>query len=758
MNKIGIKRHIFTFALVFLLTLILVACDTGPTDQEIVEEAVEALSIGFASGDSASSVTQKVTLPPSVGEVAITWTSSNLEAVALSGDVTRIYHEDQQVRLTATLKLNEAEETKIFDVIVKQLIDSIPPAFMGAISGQLPSVTHLQTVEVNLLEGIVARDNVDGFDVTITVDTNDYDKDVAGEYTVTYTAEDKSGNQTSINRLIVVQEALDATLNAAVIGDDWVEFAFNDPLALEAAGTFGATFRQQDKLHVMDKAFFAAQLLEHASDYPNNNGIPVFPYGSLIITDKDFNIIHVRLQTGVYLQLDVVSGETVLTHTDVAWNQANTGIAGGSLFTGVEALIPEDGFVMFASSVDAQKARIFLVSNLFHSGYTGGATVRDNQDVFDITNIELKLEEDYRVLILLPDKIATPELVLNRHTLSWNAIPNALNYTLYVNGEIYTTLTTTSIDLSTLELEISEDDGYLITVKANTTDMFKFSSSDVSESILYKKVEIQTLAAPVVTVEEGSKVLTWAHVEGTDTYEVYFRLGTIIQLVATVSETSFDVADFTDFNGVNGYFVKGIGLATHSDSANSNVVFVDQTVLTRMSFGGMETDVVIATALDYFNRRNETGNSKPGNYLYLVTGIDQITSWTAPYNEAFSTVVILNSELEAKVVRNILGRQTYTKEQGWFDDTVYATNGAQTLGFSSYVESGDMLLIGKNGLNVTFEDSGETLTATARDFLAYHFVNPWATFPATPASGGWRDALGANYDSSSTVVEFVLAE
>src|SRR5690606_15776146 len=126
----------------------------------------------------------------------------------------------------------------------------------------------------------------------------------------------------------------------------------------------------------------------------------------------DFNVVHARFQFGVYIELNVVDGETILTHTDVEWNQANTGVGGGHMFVGVESRIPEGGFVMFASSPDPQKTRVFLVSNLFQSNYTGGATTKDGQDIFDLTTITLELKEDYRVLIPLPDKIGTPEITL----------------------------------------------------------------------------------------------------------------------------------------------------------------------------------------------------------------------------------------------------------------------------------------------------------------------------------------------------------
>ena len=756
MKKIGFKKNILTIALVLLFGLVLVACETVQSDETKVAEAVEALNIGFQSGDKADSVTGNVTLPSSVGEVTVTWATSNADAITATGVVKRSYSGNQEVKLTATLKLNDAQDTKVLDLVVVKLDDNVAPAFMGAVAGELPQIKHLETVEVDLLEGITARDNVDNYDVTITVDKKDYNKDVAGTYKITYTAEDKSGNKTNIDREIVVEPALDALVDAAVIGTDWVEYVYNDETAFKNAGTYGATFRQVDKLFVMDKAFYEAQLLANADDYPNNSGIPVFPYGSLIITDSDFNIIHARFQTGVFLQMDVVDGETVTTHTNVEWNSDTTGIAGGSMFHGVSALIPEGGYVMFASSPEPQKTRIFLVSNLFYTEYTGGAVTKDPQDIFELTDIELELKEDYRVLIPLPDKIATPELTLVRHTLSWDAIPNALNYTLFVDGEPYgQPLTTTTIDLSTLDIPLSEDDGYNITVVANTRDMFKYSSSDVSNEILYKKILIQTLQAPVVSVDaENKNLLTWSAVEGAAEYEVYFVLDKLHILVGKTQDTSFDIKDHKDFNGVNGYYVKGIGLITHSDSVASNTVYIDQTVTTTMVIGGMETEVVIMTAVDYFNRRNLTNSSKLGTYLYLVTDLDQVEAWSGINNEAFSTVVILDSNYTAKVVRNILPNQ-YTVEKGWHTDDVYKANGAQTIGFDAYVEDGDMLLIGKNALNITYVEGETSKVAAARDFVAYHYVNKWATFPTTPASGGWRDALTANFDSSTVEFELV---
>ena len=183
---------------------------------------------------------------------------------------------------------------------------------------------------------------------------------------------------------------------------------------------------------------------------------------------------------------------------------------------------------------------------------------------------------------------------------------------------------------------------------------------------------------------------------GTDRYEVYLKMGAITQLVGTTSELSFDVSGVTGFNGVNGFYVRGIGLATHSDSVSSNILLVDQTETTTMSFDGMLTEVVVTNATDYFNRRNLTDGSKLGAFIYLITDIKAVESWTGIYTETFSTVVLLDSQYQAKFVRTVLGKATYTKANGWTADDI--GNGTQLVGLGEHINDGDMLLIGKKRL------------------------------------------------------------
>jgi len=121
----------FTFmksALLFIAVLMtaftLVAC--GEDQQAIVDEALTSVDLVFASGDSATSVTQNLTLPTTVGDVEITWASGNTGVISNAGVVTR-QTADTNVTLTATLTLGDATATKAFTLKVLAIVVVIDP-------------------------------------------------------------------------------------------------------------------------------------------------------------------------------------------------------------------------------------------------------------------------------------------------------------------------------------------------------------------------------------------------------------------------------------------------------------------------------------------------------------------------------------------------------------------------------------------------------------------------------------------------------
>ena len=94
--------------------------DTLAQDKAAVAKAKAKLEIGYRSGDSKESVTQRLTLPQTVDGcpgITVTWESSEPKAVASDGTVTRS-HADKKVTLTATLKKNAEADKKAFTVTV----------------------------------------------------------------------------------------------------------------------------------------------------------------------------------------------------------------------------------------------------------------------------------------------------------------------------------------------------------------------------------------------------------------------------------------------------------------------------------------------------------------------------------------------------------------------------------------------------------------------------------------------------------------
>ncbi len=125
MNKrFTFMKSILMFAVILLTAFTLVAC--GDDNQALVDEALDSVSLVFASGDSATSVTQNLTLPTTVGDVQITWVSDNTAVISNAGVVTR-QTADTNVVLTATLTLGDATATKDFTLKVLAIVVVIDP-------------------------------------------------------------------------------------------------------------------------------------------------------------------------------------------------------------------------------------------------------------------------------------------------------------------------------------------------------------------------------------------------------------------------------------------------------------------------------------------------------------------------------------------------------------------------------------------------------------------------------------------------------
>ena len=118
-RKFSFTKGIVALVLMLVAVLGLVACETPANpDKDAVEAALDQVALVFAEGDSASNVTRNLTLPSALGEIVISWVSSNAAVVSNAGVITRP-EADTVVSLTATFTLREESETKVFTVTVK---------------------------------------------------------------------------------------------------------------------------------------------------------------------------------------------------------------------------------------------------------------------------------------------------------------------------------------------------------------------------------------------------------------------------------------------------------------------------------------------------------------------------------------------------------------------------------------------------------------------------------------------------------------
>ena len=89
------------------------------SDGDAVMRAKNALAVGYAQGDSRTSVTQNVSLPTAGSDgVVISWASSDPSVISRAGVVVRPDNMNTTVTLTATLAKNDAMDTKTFDLVV----------------------------------------------------------------------------------------------------------------------------------------------------------------------------------------------------------------------------------------------------------------------------------------------------------------------------------------------------------------------------------------------------------------------------------------------------------------------------------------------------------------------------------------------------------------------------------------------------------------------------------------------------------------
>jgi hypothetical protein len=202
------------------------------TEAEAVADEKTALSITYAAGDSATAVTQNVTLASSGAHgTEITWASTDSNVVSIAGAVTRPEIGDAGITLTATITLGAATTTKAFPLTVKAqwteaqaLADAIANLSIGyATDDSADSVTKDLTLAPNGLHGSTVTWGSN--DMSLIGNTGTVHRPITGDTPVTLTATVTLGSSTdkkdfplTLIALMTDAQAIDSAKNALEIG------------------------------------------------------------------------------------------------------------------------------------------------------------------------------------------------------------------------------------------------------------------------------------------------------------------------------------------------------------------------------------------------------------------------------------------------------------------------------------------------------------------------------------------------------------
>ncbi len=112
-------KKLFTMIAFVLMSFAFSGCDQNPITHTATE-VMDAIEIGYAQTDTATSITQNITLPLTSdleASAVISWQSSNMNVIDNFGTVNR-KADDESVTLILTVTLGSSSVQKTFDVVV----------------------------------------------------------------------------------------------------------------------------------------------------------------------------------------------------------------------------------------------------------------------------------------------------------------------------------------------------------------------------------------------------------------------------------------------------------------------------------------------------------------------------------------------------------------------------------------------------------------------------------------------------------------
>ncbi|MBE5735181.1 MAG: hypothetical protein E7361_01895 [Clostridiales bacterium] len=442
-----------------------------------------------------------------------------------------------------------------------------------------------------------------------------------------------------------------------------------------------------------------------------------------------------------------------------------------------------------------------------------------NYDLSNLTtagtyNISIKaVSDNYEFLSsnttsLSYTRLSCPVLHISDTTLTWNAVTNATEYIIYLDGSIIDTVSANSartIDISTY---VTEARTYTIHIVAQMISNSVVLSSSISNNVTY--TTLPTLQSP--NIQFSSKgIISWDSVPNVEYYTIHIES----QIVNNYTANTYDVgstlnvagnydvyitAHATNYNASTSNTVTYIVLASPSITLHYDVIswqevvgaeeyhiYCNDTYITKTSntsydlahtISDIGTYSIYIKAINdgYEYKDNTTSNivtyvhstklsspvvSKVDYNLHTITwdSINNASSYKIYVDDSYITSTTNNSidlssiisdyELHTINIRAISNNSIYS-DSSLSEDILYEISG-ENIEIAGYLPNGtptDFVIYENSllGVNSTLSISGNTLTWTSNSLVDYYVIM------ATNGNGSYKMIDRVDKNTNSVVV------
>ena len=379
------------------------SADTSAQDKAAVAKAKAKLEIGYRSGDSKESVTQRLTLPQTVDGcpgITVTWESSEPKAVASDGTVTRS-HADKKAFTVTVLKTNaavqEAEKAKekleisyvsgdSKDAVTQDL--TLPAAVSGFTDVSITWKSDKpETVKD---DGTVTRPDLDTT-VTLTATLEKNGEKTKKTFTVTVkgtAAEwiEEKLKHAGVQPLVISGTAAEVTLS----GSEEVTWTSNQPAVIDVQGKHEGTCAVTKPTGTASvSVILTATVTKAGLKKEKSFTVVVYPENSILDIDKLLTAIALPAET----ETDIPLPKTIdgIAETSITWQSDKADV--------LSIIDTSDGKVTGKITRKEQDETVGLTATLSYKGAkrqkTFTVTVRRDYDKAAVKNAFEKLGIGY---------------------------------------------------------------------------------------------------------------------------------------------------------------------------------------------------------------------------------------------------------------------------------------------------------------------------------------------------------------------------